>query len=207
MRNRLWKAFRTSRLQKSGSYSRKQPLLRSTHTTEAQLTSPEFPRKNILPLIHSLGKIKNDLSFHHLILQRKHLFQEASGSLFFNKSQGLNEIMQLNQNSYTTLPTYKYYRKKILLKAEKYNVFLLKAISLSPRENECHGAERHEAKSTAEPGLLLGWPLPTPSSTAVVSPGITRTRQAELRNIYRSTSANSVPETSALLLTRGSHHH
>lgn len=144
--NRLWKAFRTSQLQKSGSYSRKQPLLGSTHTTEAKLTSPELPRKYILPLVCSLGKIKNDLTFHHLILQRKHLFQEASGSFFFNKSQGLKEIMQLNQNSYTTLPTYKYYREKNSLESwetqcfsAESNLFLQAHEKMSAKEQKAMG--------------------------------------------------------------------
>lgn len=47
--------------------SRSQPLLGSTHTPEAKLTPTELARKYTLPLVCSPGKIKNDLTFHHLI--------------------------------------------------------------------------------------------------------------------------------------------
>lgn len=162
-------------LQKSGSYRRKQPLLVSTHTPEAKLTCTELARKYILPLACSPGEIKNDLTFHHFIWWQKHLFQEASGSFFFSKSQGLRERMQLNQNSYTTLPTYKYYRKKILLKAEKYKVFLLKATSFFkpmrkyvPPSRKPWGQEYSRARPP--PGRSS-----PPPSTAAVSPVISRT--------------------------------
>ena len=49
-------------------------------------------------------RINIKLTFHHLILHRKRLSQEASDYLFFfNKSQGLKEIIRLNQNGYTIL--------------------------------------------------------------------------------------------------------
>lgn len=167
-RNWLWKAFRTL-LAPEVSHSL------GLHTLEAKLTPAELARKYTLPLVCSPGKIKNDLTFHHLIWRRKHLFQEASGSFFLSKSQGLREIMQLNQNSYTTLLTYKYYRKKNPLEAEKYNVFLLKATSFfQPMRKGVPGSRKpwgqEYGRARPPPGRS-----PPPPSTAAVSPVTGRT--------------------------------